>query len=88
MYVAAVVRQRGEPLLDRAAALASRTAGGARASGAAGRRPGAGSTATSDGFFAGQDCNDANAAIRPGAIEIKGNRSTRTATGSPSRSRR
>ena len=27
-----------------------------------------------DGFFAGQDCNDANAAIRPGATEIKGNR--------------
>ena len=27
-----------------------------------------------DGFFAGQDCNDANAAIRPGAVEVKGNR--------------
>jgi DNA-binding beta-propeller fold protein YncE len=27
-----------------------------------------------DGFFAGQDCNDANAAIRPGALEIRGNR--------------
>jgi len=27
-----------------------------------------------DGFFAGQDCNDANKAIRPGAVEIKGNR--------------
>jgi hypothetical protein len=26
-----------------------------------------------DGFTAGQDCNDANAAIRPGAVEIKGN---------------
>ena len=26
-----------------------------------------------DGFLAGRDCNDANAAIRPGAIEIKGN---------------
>ena len=26
-----------------------------------------------DGFNAGQDCNDANAAIRPGAVEIKGN---------------
>ena len=26
-----------------------------------------------DGFFAGQDCNDGNAAIRPGAVEIKGN---------------
>ena len=26
-----------------------------------------------DGFFAGQDCNDANAAIRPGAVEVKGN---------------
>ena len=30
--------------------------------------------ADGDGFFAGQDCNDANAAIRPGAVEIKGNR--------------
>ena len=27
-----------------------------------------------DGFFAGQDCNDANAAIRPGAVEVRGNR--------------
>ena len=27
-----------------------------------------------DGFFAGQDCNDANRAIRPGAVEIKGDR--------------
>jgi hypothetical protein len=27
-----------------------------------------------DGFTAGQDCNDANAAIRPGAVEVKGNR--------------
>jgi 6-phosphogluconolactonase (cycloisomerase 2 family) len=27
-----------------------------------------------DGFFAGQDCNDDNATIRPGALEIKGNR--------------
>ena len=27
-----------------------------------------------DGFFAGQDCNDGNAAIRPGAVEVKGNR--------------
>jgi DNA-binding beta-propeller fold protein YncE len=27
-----------------------------------------------DGFFAGQDCNDANAAIRPGTLEIRGNR--------------
>ena len=26
-----------------------------------------------DGFTAGQDCNDNNAAIRPGAMEIKGN---------------
>jgi hypothetical protein len=30
--------------------------------------------ADKDGFFAGQDCNDNDAAIRPGAIEIKGNR--------------
>jgi len=30
--------------------------------------------ADKDGFFAGQDCNDTNASIRPGAIEIKGNR--------------
>ena len=29
--------------------------------------------ADKDGFFAGQDCNDNNAAIRPGAVEIKGN---------------
>jgi len=34
----------------------------------------AGIDADKDGFFAGQDCNDANAAIRPGATEIKGNR--------------
>lgn len=27
-----------------------------------------------DGFFAGQDCNDSSQAIRPGAVEIKGNR--------------
>jgi hypothetical protein len=27
-----------------------------------------------DGFFTGQDCNDANPAIRPGALEVKGNR--------------
>jgi DNA-binding beta-propeller fold protein YncE len=27
-----------------------------------------------DGFFAGQDCNDANPAIRPGALELRGNR--------------
>jgi len=27
-----------------------------------------------DGFFAGQDCNDNDAAIRPGAQEVKGNR--------------
>jgi hypothetical protein len=29
--------------------------------------------ADKDGFFAGQDCNDANAAIRPGAVEVPGN---------------
>jgi putative metal-binding protein/Big-like domain-containing protein len=29
--------------------------------------------ADKDGFFAGQDCNDGNAAIRPGATEIRGN---------------
>ena len=34
----------------------------------------AGVDADKDGFFAGQDCNDGNAAIRPGAMEIKGNR--------------
>lgn len=34
----------------------------------------AGVDADGDGFFAGQDCNDANNAIRPGAVEIKGNR--------------
>src|SRR6185312_3537931 len=34
----------------------------------------AGIDADHDGFFAGQDCNDNNAAIRPGALEIKGNR--------------
>ena len=38
---------------------------------AAAARPGL--TTDHDGFFAGQDCNDTNAAIRPGAIEIKGN---------------
>ncbi len=27
-----------------------------------------------DGVFAGQDCNDGDAAIRPGAVEVKGNR--------------
>ena len=26
-----------------------------------------------DGFFAGQDCNDGNTAIRPGAVEVRGN---------------
>lgn len=30
--------------------------------------------ADGDGFFAGQDCNDGNAGIRPGAMEVKGNR--------------
>ena len=34
-----------------------------------------------DGFFAGQDCNDANAAIRPGAQEIKGNRTDENCDG-------
>jgi DNA-binding beta-propeller fold protein YncE len=27
-----------------------------------------------DGFFAGQDCNDSDASIRPGALEVRGNR--------------
>ena len=30
--------------------------------------------ADGDGFFAGQDCNDGSAAIRPGAQEVRGNR--------------
>jgi hypothetical protein len=30
--------------------------------------------ADGDGFFAGQECNDGNAAIRPGALEVRGNR--------------
>jgi hypothetical protein len=30
--------------------------------------------ADGDGFLAGQDCNDASSAIRPGAVEIRGNR--------------
>jgi hypothetical protein len=34
---------------------------------------GGGLDADGDGFFAGQDCNDNNAAIRPGAQEIRGN---------------
>jgi DNA-binding beta-propeller fold protein YncE len=34
----------------------------------------AGIDADKDGFFSGQDCNDTNASIRPGATEIKGNR--------------
>jgi PKD domain/Putative metal-binding motif len=34
---------------------------------------GGGIDADRDGFFAGQDCNDNNAAIRPGALEIVGN---------------
>ena len=34
-----------------------------------------------DGFFAGQDCNDANAAIRPGALEIRGNRTDENCDG-------
>ena len=34
----------------------------------------AGIDADGDGFFAGQDCNDNNPAIRPGAVEVKGNR--------------
>jgi Putative metal-binding motif len=29
--------------------------------------------ADGDGFFAGQDCNDADPAIRPGAAEVRGN---------------
>lgn len=33
----------------------------------------AGVDADGDGFFAGQDCNDANGAIRPGAVEVRGN---------------
>ena len=36
--------------------------------------PDDGIDADKDGFFAGQDCNDNNAAIRPGAVEVKGNR--------------
>jgi 6-phosphogluconolactonase (cycloisomerase 2 family) len=34
----------------------------------------AGVDADGDGFFAGQECNDGNRDIRPGALEIKGNR--------------
>ena len=34
-----------------------------------------------DGFFAGQDCNDANAAIRPGAVEVKGDRTDENCDG-------
>ena len=34
----------------------------------------AGIDADGDGFFAGQECNDSNPAIRPGALEIRGNR--------------
>jgi hypothetical protein len=37
------------------------------------RAPG-GLDADRDGFFAGQDCNDGNAGIRPGALELRGNR--------------
>ncbi len=36
--------------------------------------PAGGIDGDKDGFFAGQDCNDANPAIRPGAVEVKGNR--------------
>jgi hypothetical protein len=36
--------------------------------------PPTGRDADRDGFFAGQDCNDNDAAIRPGAREIRGNR--------------
>jgi DNA-binding beta-propeller fold protein YncE len=34
-----------------------------------------------DGFFAGQDCNDNNPSIRPGAKEIKGNRTDENCDG-------
>ena len=37
-------------------------------------RPPAGIDGDGDGFFAGQDCNDGNRAIRPGAQEVRGNR--------------
>ena len=36
--------------------------------------PAGGIDGDKDGFFAGQDCNDANPAIRPGAVEVRGNR--------------
>jgi Big-like domain-containing protein/putative metal-binding protein len=38
-----------------------------------GPAPFAGVDADRDGFFAGQDCNDANAAIRPGATDVPDN---------------
>ncbi len=41
----------------------------------------AGLDADGDGFFAGQDCNDANRAIRPGAVEVKGNRTDENCDG-------
>jgi hypothetical protein len=37
--------------------------------------------ADGDGFFAGQDCNDADRGIRPGAVEIKGNRTDENCDG-------
>ena len=49
------------------------TVEGAAVNGGAGV-PASGIDADHDVFLAGQDCNDDNAAIRPGALEIKGNR--------------
>ncbi len=44
-----------------------------RAANRRGILPASGIDNDKDGFFAGQDCNDNNASIRPGALEIKGN---------------